>query len=284
MDLYLYVKLLRPYQWIKNLLLFAPLFFSGEITFEAVIHVLYGILCFCIASSLGYIVNDWIDHINDSNHPHKKDRPIAAGSISIKKAFILWLILFFLLLFMLIAILPPVLFLIYIFLYLILSILYSIYFRNIIILDLFIISFGFVLRVLAGGSITGIEVSRWLFMSVFFLSMIISIAKRKSELLVLKEDALYHRKNLMKYRQDDLSKMLWIMAGISLVVYTIYCIDKKNDLIYSVIPATYGVLRFCVLAEQGKTLDPIGLFFRDVQLIIVTIIFLVFLSIKIYFS
>ena len=277
-----YLRLIRPYQWIKNLLLFAPLYFSGNIDTEAIILLIYGITCFCMASSLGYMVNDWIDQRRDSNHPEKKDRPFATGSISIKKAFILWLILFFLLLFMLIGFAPPGLFIFYIFLYMGLSILYSFYFKDIILLDIFIISFGFVLRVLAGGVITGIEVSRWLFMSVFFLSMIISIAKRKSELILLKEYASSHRKNLMIYKQEDLSKMLWIMAGISLVVYIIYCIEKKNDLIYSVIPATYGIMRFCILAEQGRTADPIKLLFKDIQLIIVTIIFLTFLGIRIY--
>ena len=119
-------------------------------------------------------------------------------------------------------------------------------------------------------------------MSVFFLSMIISVAKRRAELILLKENAFDHRKNLMKYRPEDLSKMLWIMACISLVVYALYCVEKKNNLIYSIIPATYGIMRFCILAEQGKTSDPIRLFFKDIQLIVTGIIFLLFLSIKIY--
>lgn len=144
------------------------------------------------------------------------------------------------------------------------------------------ISFGYVIRVLAGGAITGVEVSRWLFMSIFFLSMLVSIAKRKSELMLLKEDVLYHRKNLIKYSTEDLSRMLWIMSGISLAVYIIYCIEKKTGLIYSVIPATYGIMRFCILAEQGKTADPIGLFLKDIQLIIITTIFLTLIGIKIY--
>lgn len=277
-----YFILIRPYQWIKNLLLFAPLFFSGRIDAESLILVVYGMICFCIASSLGYIINDWIDRSRDINHPYKRSRPFVAGAISIKHAFILWSSLFFFLLFLLLSFVPPMAFIVYIFLYLVLSISYSLYLRRIILLDIFAVSFGFVIRVLAGGAITGIEVSKWLFMSVFFLAMIISIAKRKSELILLKENISYHRESLKRYSQEDLSKMLWIMAGISIVVYIIYCMEKKNGLIYSVIPATYGIMRFCILAEQGKTADPTRLFFEDPQLIIATLIFLVFLSIKIY--
>jgi len=277
-----YFRLIRPYHWIKNLLLLIPLFFSGHMDTESFMLVAYGIICFCVASSLGYIINDWIDKGRDINHPVKRKRPFASGSISTKEAFILWGSLFFLLLFMLFSFAPPGLFVFYIFLYMVLSISYSIYFKNIILLDIFVISFGYVLRVLAGGAITDIEVSRWLFMSIFFLSMIISVAKRKSELILLKEDASNYRKNLMRYKPEDLSKMLWIMAGISLVVYIIYCIEKKNNLIYSVIPATYGIMRFCILAEQGRTADPVKLFFKDIQLIIVAAIFLLFLGMKIY--
>ena len=249
---------------------------------ESLLLVIYGIICFCVASSLGYIINDWIDRRRDVNHPAKMERPFASGSITAKGAFILWASLFFLLIFILFAFPPAPIFIFYVFLYIALSISYSLFFKNVILLDIFIISFGYVIRVLAGGAITGIEVSAWLFMSIFFLSMIVSIAKRKSELILLKENASYHRKNLMEYRLEDLSKMLWIMAGISLVVYIIYCIEKKNNLIYSVIPATYGTMRFCILAEQGKIADPIKFFFKDIQLIIVVAIFLVFLSIKIY--
>ncbi len=277
-----YFRLIRPCHWTKNLLLLVPLFFSGQMDIDSLVLVLYGIICFCIASSLGYIVNDWIDKSRDINHPMKRERPLASGNISAKEAFILWGSLFFLLLFMLFSFAVPGLFIFYISLYIILTISYSIYFKNIILLDIFVISFGYVIRVLAGGAITDIEVSRWLFMSIFFISMIISIAKRRSELILLKGDASNHRENLMRYKIEDLSRMLWILAGVSLVVYAIYCIEKRNNLIYSIIPATYGIMRFCILAERGKTADPVRLFFKDIQLIVAVIIFLVFLGIKIY--
>ena len=276
------IKLLRPSQWVKNLLLFAPLFFSGNIQIDSLIMVLFGIACFCIASSLGYILNDWIDKKKDINHPEKKNRPFADGSITFKKGFLIWAGLLFLLLFMLLVISFPRGFMLCLFCYLSLSISYSLYFRDVILLDIFIISFGFVIRVLAGGIVAGVQVSKWLFMSIFFLSILISIAKRKSEILMLKASAGDYRKNLIRYRSEDLSKMLWLMAGVSLVVYALYCVEKKNGLIYSIIPATYGIIRFCILAEQGRASDPVELFFKDVHLIVVSGVFLFFVGVKIY--
>ncbi len=278
----LYLRLLRPHQWVKNLLLFVPLFFSGHISLDSFLLVTWGMLCFCIASSLGYIVNDWIDKKRDISHPEKKMRPFAQGTVSFKEGSIIWGGLFFLLLFIILFFNFPASFIFYILLYIILSISYSFYFRNIVLLDIFIVSFGYVLRVLAGGAIAGVQVSKWLFMSIFFLSMVVSIAKRKSEILLLKENALYHRKNLVKYNPEDLSKMLWVMASISIAVYVLYCIEKKNDFIYSVIPATYGIIRFCILAEQGRAADPVRVFFKDLNLMIASLLFLGFLTVKMY--
>jgi hypothetical protein len=76
--------------------------------------------------------------------------------------------------------------------------------------------------------------------------------------------------------------MLWVMAGVSRVVYALYCLEKKNNLIYSIIPATYGIIRFCILAEQGRASDPVELFLKDLQLIIVSGLFIIFVGIKIY--
>jgi len=276
------IKLLRPSQWIKNLLLFAPLFFSGHIRLSSFVMVVFGIISFCMASSLGYILNDWIDKKKDVNHPEKKNRPFADGSITLREGFLIWTGLLFLLLFMLFVFPFPHGFTLCLVCYLLLSVSYSLYFRDVILLDIFVISFGFVIRVLAGGVVAEVEVSKWLFMSIFFLSMLISIAKRKSEILVLKEDAGHYRKNLIRYRSEDLSKMLWVMAGVSLVVYALYCLEKKNNLIYSIIPATYGIIRFCILAEQGRASDPVELFLKDLQLIIVSGLFIIFVGIKIY--
>ncbi len=280
--MYSCIKLLRPSQWIKNLLLFIPLFFSGNIKADSLIMVCAGIICFCIASSLGYILNDWIDKKKDINHPEKKNRPFAEGSITPTEGFLIWVGLFFLLLFILLVFPFPYSFILCLLCYLSLSISYSLYFREIVLLDIFVISFGFLLRILAGGAVADVKVSKWLFMSIFFLSILISVAKRKSEILMLKEDAGNYRKNLIRYRSEDLSKMLWVMAGVSLVVYALYCVEKKNDLIYSIIPATYGIIRFCILAEQGKASDPVELFLKDIQLVVVSALFLIFIAIRIY--
>ena len=165
-----HIKLIRPNQWIKNLLLFSPLFFSGNLLSETIFITGLGCFVFCLVSGLGYIVNDWVDKVNDQFHPEKQNRPFCARTVSGKTALVLSAGLVFLIILISVFSHFPSLFLTYLLAYLLLSLSYSLYFKSIVIFEIFVIATGFVLRVLAGGAVCNVAVSSWLFLTVFFIS------------------------------------------------------------------------------------------------------------------
>jgi len=278
-----YINLMRPYQWLKNILLLAPVFFAGGIISESIIDVFAAIACFCLLSSIGYIFNDWMDRKRDSFHPYKKHRPICSGKVSGLESICLSVALFIATIIILLESTFPHLFFIMLLLYFLLTASYSVYIKHIVILEIFAVSMGFVLRVLAGGAVSSIIVSSWLFMTVFFISMLISIAKRLSEFNDLgKEKAILHRGSQNGYTISFLTNMLWACGGVTLVVYALYVVGHGGIVVYSVLPATYGIFRFIYLADMGKAGDPVKVLFTDIQLLATTLFFLVFIGITIY--
>jgi len=276
------IRLLRPYQWIKNILLFTPLFFSARISLNLIITVSGALFCFCLTSSLGYILNDWMDRNRDKNHPVKCARPFCAGLITGMEALVLWGLIFILLIFCISLFTFPVGFLICLIAYFFLSVTYSLYLKHIVIFEIFVVAMGFVLRVMAGGAVANIVISDWLFMTVFFMSMLISVAKRKTELQILAKRASIHRESLKSYTLPYLTNLLWTLGGVTLVSYALYTVEKGNGLVYSLLPATYGVIRFFYLTDNARGGDPIRALFGDAQLLIVTLLFFTFLGLKIY--
>ncbi|MCF6245780.1 MAG: UbiA prenyltransferase family protein [Desulfobacula sp.] len=279
------LKLIRPYQWIKNLLLFSPLFFSGHLPDKSFFITLSGVLVFCLVSGIGYIINDWMDKENDAFHPQKKSRPFCAKTISGQHAVVL--VSFLILLILLISIFSnfPGSFIIYTVTYLCMTIGYSLFFKSIAILEIFAVALGFVIRILAGGAVSQVAVSSWLFMTVFFIAMMISIAKRVNELKQLGPDtAVLHRKSQHAYSLNYLNSMLWACGSITLVVYSLYSVERGALVVYSILPATYGIFRFIYLTDLGKGSDPIKTLFSDRQLLLTTTIFLLFLTLVIYNS
>ncbi len=278
-----HIKLIRPNQWIKNLLLLSPLFFSGNLLNKSIYITLSGALVFSLVSGLGYIVNDWVDKEKDQFHPEKRNRPFCAKTVSGKSALVLSLCLVSLIISVSALFRFPSLFMIYLLAYLILTISYSLYFKSVVILEIFIIAVGFVLRVLAGGAVCNVAISSWLFLTVFFIAMMISIAKRLNELKELGRDtAILHRKSQTGYSLTYLNSMLWACGSVTLVVYALYAVEHGTLVIFSIIPATYGIFRFIYLTDQGKGSDPIKTLFSDGQLLLTTLIFLLFLALVIY--
>ncbi|MBT3176484.1 MAG: UbiA prenyltransferase family protein [Desulfobacula sp.] len=278
-----HIKLIRPNQWIKNLLLFSPLFFSGNLLSETIFITGLGCFVFCLVSGLGYIVNDWVDKVNDQFHPEKQNRPFCARTVSGKTALVLSAGLVFLIILISVFSHFPSLFLTYLLAYLLLSLSYSLYFKSIVIFEIFVIATGFVLRVLAGGAVCNVAVSSWLFLTVFFIAMMISIAKRLNELKELgKKTARLHRQSQAGYSLTFLNNMLWACGSVTLVVYSLYAVEHGKFVIFSIIPAAYGIFRFIYLADFGKAADPIKTLFSDSQLLLSASIFLLFLTIIIY--
>lgn len=275
--------LVRPYQWIKNLLLFSPLFFSGNILSRQIVLTTAGVVIFCLASGLGYILNDWLDRENDKFHPQKKNRPFCAGTVSGFSAFAICVSIIGIILCTCIFVPFPFEFICYTLFYLLMTTSYSLYFKAIPTFEIFIVAIGFVIRVLAGGAVSGITVSNWLFLTVFFIALMISIAKRVNEHKELgKSEAVKHRNSQNEYSMNYLNSILWSTGGVTLVVYALYAVERGVFVVYSIIPAAYGIFRFLYLTDLGKGSDPIRTLFSDRQLLLTTLIFLIFLTIVIY--
>ena len=170
----------RPNQWVKNLIIYTSLLFSGQLfNVPLLAQTTIGFMLFCVLSSTSYILNDIIDYPYDTKHPAKKKRPIASGKLSIPDAtFIVFILslaslilaLFFSIPFFLIALI-----------FLLLHFFYSLYFKRKPILDIFAISFSFMLRAFAGQVITGYHIQIWLLLSIFFISLFIAAVKRHAE-------------------------------------------------------------------------------------------------------
>ena len=278
------IRLIRPYQWIKNLLLFSPIFFAGKVMETTLLTVSAGVVIFCLISSLGYLLNDWMDREKDVYHFSKKTRPFAAQTISGRQGIMIALTLFTVT-GILITIYPlPLQFIVYLALYTVLTCCYSLYVKNVMILEIFFVALGFVFRVLAGGAAGGVKISSWLFLTVFFIAMMISIAKRVNELKELGEEtAVLHRNSQAGYSGIYLNSMLWACGSITLVVYALYAVEHEALVVYSVVPATYGIFRFIYLTDLGRGSDPIRTMFSDRQLLLTTLIFICFLTIVIYY-
>jgi len=278
-----YLAVIRPYQWIKNVLVFAPVFFGGKLADMGLLMYAAGAaLMFCIAASTGYVFNDWMDRKDDRNHPTKRMRPFASGILTGKDAILLGLILLAILIGMSLLLLPHYLLLTCVYAYFLMSVLYSSYFKRIALLEIYIVSFFFVMRVLAGGLATDIYISNWLFSTVFFLSLLITVAKRKTEIMVIGKDVMNHRVSLQHYPVSYLDHLLWTAGGVSIVTYALYTVEKGQLLVFSLIPATYGITRFIMLTNKGDGGDPILALVKDSHLIIATLIFLTIICSNIY--
>jgi len=278
-----FLTVIRPYQWIKNLLVFAPLFFSGNLFDSTLLERSAGAaLMFCIIASAGYVFNDWKDREEDRNHPNKRLRPFAAGTLTRTDVIIaeglLWALFLTSAHFM-----PPCPgLLIVLGAYFCMSLCYSSYFKKMPLLEIFMVSSFFVVRVIVGGLSTDIHVSNWLFSTVFFLSLLITIAKRKSEIITMGTKAHSHRASLAQYSMDFLNYFLWTIAGVSLMTYSIYTVESDHSLVFTILPATYGVIRFLYLTDSGRGADPIITLLKDAHLLVCTLVFLLFVCYKIY--
>lgn len=260
--------LLRPHQWLKNLILFFPPFLGGKlanITGSGQILWLAP-LAFCLVSSAAYIVNDILDRDHDRHHPQKKFRPIAAGKLSLSLATTFGGIL--LLVGFLAAALVAKQFLFILAAYLLISVGYSLGWKKRPIVDLFCISAGFLLRLLAGGIAFQVNISDWLFLSVFLLSIFLSAGKRAGEQVLLGEDGGQHRVALAGYPPGFLDGVMIFSGAAVLVTYAMYTITHPY-LIYTVPLCAFGLLRYLLRVKQGGDGDPTESLFKDKTLFII---------------
>lgn len=262
------IKLLRPKQWIKNFFVFGPIIFSNNLmNFDLLKRNVLTFISFCLISSTVYILNDIVDRESDKKHPVKCNRPIASGKISLLQALIIGILLCLISLSLAISINKYIVAIIC--LYILNNITYSFKLKNIFLIDILSISLGFILRVLAGGISTTVQVSKWIILCTLFLSLFLGFGKRRNELIVLGENASSHRKNLSQYTENLLDKFITITLTCTIMSYSIYCVlgTYKDNFIWTSIFIIFGVLRYYYLMYSKKDGgNPAEIVLKDKQL------------------
>ena len=248
------VKLLRIKQWYKNIVIFLPLVFSlSLLNFDSFIQTVIGCFALCLTSSALYIRNDILDIEFDKHHPIKKSRLLASGKISKKDAYMMFIFLLFSGL-IIIAILKWELIIILIFL-IVNTTLYTQWLKNFAYVDILSIGLNFVIRVITGIVLLQVPISYWLIFGVFLVALFLGLMKRKSEIVILKEKAILHRKAFSRYSIKHLNSSLIIVSILIIFIYSVYAItnDPTNDnrLIYTIPIVGFIIFRQYYLSEKN---------------------------------
>ena len=255
------ITLLRPHQWLKNLMLFFPPFLGGALLLPgAWMRGVIPFALFCCASSSVYLFNDIMDMTEDRAHPTKRLRPLASGSVPVSMAAGMSALL--LLIATLLGSRVGSSFLSLLLAYFVVSWSYTLWFRRFPLFDIFCIASGFLIRLLAGGEAFGIAVSEWLFLTVFLLAIFLSTGKRFSEKNSLGRHAGAHRKALDTYPDGFLDGVMYMTGGAVLVTYTLYVIEHHR-LIYTVPLCCFALLRYLFRIKSGRGGDPTESLLKD---------------------
>lgn len=274
------LKMLRIQHYIKNILVFIPLFFSRRIFdsflfFKSVI----GFVCFCLISSAVYILNDIQDVENDRKHPKKKNRPIASGRVSIKTGKIVFFCCMIITFFLSVLLLENAGFLFLLF-YFVLNVLYSIGgVKNKPIIDVVTLASGFVLRVIYGGVITNIMVSKWLYLVIISASLFMGLGKRRNE-LKQKEGI---REVLKYYSEAFLDKNMYVCVTMVNVFYALWAFDSFDSrLIWTVPVVTVILMKYSFNIEGNSDGDPVDVLLHDKILMALSLFYVICLFVMIY--
>lgn len=266
-----YSRLLRVENYVKNLFIFAPLFFDFQFDIISISRAFIIFVLFCFLASGVYIFNDIFDLESDKIHPVKKFRPIASGLISIKRASVIGVLLIAT---GLITTLFIDLKLFYTFLsYLIINILYNLFLKKIPIVDVLIISFGFIIRIFAGSYATGIPASYWILIMTFLLSLFLGFSKRRADIILAKNNNI-KANNIRIFSITSINRILFIFAFLICTFYIAYTVSK--EVIFRIgspfvfltsIFVILGVFRYITLLRSSKQYkDPTAIIIGDWKL------------------
>jgi 4-hydroxybenzoate polyprenyltransferase len=267
-----YIRLIRMKHWVKNMFIFAPLIFSLNFYKPSYIgRTLIMAAAFCLAASAVYVFNDVADRERDRLHPKKKDRPIASGAVPVPGALILAAVLFP----AAVAVsgilgLPSVLILLA---YVGLNVAYSLLLKNQTFVDVMMIATGFLLRVVAGAIAISVELTSWMLLTTFFLSLFLGFGKRRKEVT---EGSTGHRAVFQDYSVELLNSLIIISASLTIITYSLYVVTSKTmialgrDKFIATIPfVVFGVFRYLFLIYgRNNGGDPAEVLLRDKVIII----------------
>ncbi|MBP9104712.1 MAG: decaprenyl-phosphate phosphoribosyltransferase [Chitinophagaceae bacterium] len=276
-----YIKLLRPKDWAKNLFLFIPLFFAGEFTnTDKIIQLIWGFLSFSFIASSIYIINDYMDIEDDRKHPVKKNRPLASGAVKKSVA----LVIFFVLLIggFLMAWWIRDKFLFVLGLYFLLNMGYSFGLKAIPVLDILILSAGFIFRIKAGSIITYTALSEWIMIMVFLLALFMAIGKRRDDVLLKLSSGTEMRKAVKGYNLEFLNVLLGLVCGVIIVAYLMYTMSEETierlgsrRLYYTCLFVIAGIMRYLqIIFVAGDSGSPTKILYKDLFIKIVLLLWI----------
>lgn len=264
-----YLTMLRPTQWLKNLMLFFPPFLAGYLPGgPAFTEGVWLFAAFCLVSSAGYLFNDLLDCEQDRLHPRKRLRPLPSGTVAPRAVTVICALLVLAGLGLARLVLPQM----FLFCggYALLLCGYTLYLKQLPVVDIFCIAAGFLIRLQAGGTLFGVTVSPWLFLTVFLLAVFLSTGKRLGEVRLLGEGAGNHRGSLAHYPEGFLAGTMHLTGAAVLVTYAMYTLQKPR-LVYSVPLCLFGLLRYLLRVSSGKGGDPTESLLHDRVLLVVGI-------------
>lgn len=269
-----YLRLIRPHQWVKNFFVFIPMVFGGSLlSAQALTQAAWVWLAFSMAASSIYCLNDVVDAPADRRHPAKRNRPVASGRVSMRNALLLAALLF------VTAFMLPLLTLTVgklettgvMAAYWLMNVAYCTRLKRYAILDVCIVAMGFVLRILAGGEATQIVPTHWLVLMTFLLSLFMSLAKRRDDVLRMEKTGEAPRANTMRYNLTFINQAITITASVTLVCYIMYTVSpevtarlRSPYLYLTSIYVLLGLLRYLQIAVvDEKSGDPTKILLRD---------------------
>ena len=282
-----YLKLMRVHHYIKNFLVFAALVCSGQLFhLEKLASGISGFIAFCMTSSVVYIINDIRDQEKDRKHPTKCKRPIAAGTVSVKGAWVLAAVL------LLIAVvcngiafdLTATSLLV---LYLVLNLAYSFGLKNIPIVDITILVAGFLIRILYGALVTEITISNWLYLTVIALSFYFALGKRRNELKHISEGQT--RQVLKAYPISFLDKSMGMCLTLANVFYALWSMDENTTSLYNSDSLVFTVpivllitMKYSLDIEGESDGDPVEVLLHDKVLLVLCVLYLAIMFMILY--
>lgn len=281
--------LMRIPQWVKNLFIFVPAFFAEKATdWQVEINLLLCFVAFSLMTSCVYIINDYLDIESDRQHPTKSKRPLAAGTVSKQQAIFICIFLFFSSITLAFFSKQNLLFIL--FFYLIMNILYSFKLKHIALLDITIISIGFLLRIFAGGVVAAVPISKWLILMVFLLAMLLALAKRRDEFLISQEGKDI-RKAIKGYNLEFINIAMVFMASITVVSYIMYTVSEEvtsriaNENVYlTSFFVILGILRYLqITIVYQQSGSPTKVLFTDIFIQLVLVGWIMMFGFLLYF-
>jgi 4-hydroxybenzoate polyprenyltransferase len=269
--------LLRVHQWYKSSVVFLAIFFTNNLlNIPLLLKTVLGFASLCMVSSAYYIINDLRDAGEDRRHPEKKKRPIASGEISAKTASILSVILFASSV-LLACYLKPV-FAIFPVALLFINVFYTYYLRNIALVDVHVISLNFLVKAVAGAVLIDVPASAWLITTVYFIALLLAVAKRLGDLTLLGENAVKFKAVYTVYTKELLEKMITVIISVLLFTYIIYTFNahEKPYLMLTIPFATFMTFRYLYfISINHEAIRKLEYVFRDKQMLSCLILWII---------